>query len=61
MQEFTFTAWCERGSRGVGETFVDVELTEREAKKLVRYGTKSDIYYDTQIKYIRTMPNTNTT
>lgn len=46
MKEFTFTAWCERGSRGIGETFVDVELTEKEAKKLVRYGTKSDIFYD---------------
>ena len=46
MQEFTFTAWCDRGTRGIGETYVDVELTEKEAKKLVRYGTKSDVFYD---------------
>ncbi len=45
MREFTFIAYCTIG-RGSGETYVDVELTEKEAKKLIRYGTDPDIYYD---------------
>lgn len=46
MQEFTFPAYCTFGSGDSGETFVDVELTEKEAKKLIKYGTNPDIYYD---------------
>jgi hypothetical protein len=46
MKEFTFTAWCTLGAGHSGETFVDVELTDKEARKLKKYGTQSDIYYD---------------
>ena len=42
MQEFTFPAWC---SFGTEYTYVDVELSDRDAKKLIRYGTKSDVFY----------------
>lgn len=46
MREFTFTAWCSFGKGDSGETYVDVELTDKEAKKLIKYGTKPEIYYD---------------
>jgi hypothetical protein len=46
MKEFTFPAYCTFGRGDSGETFVDVELTEKEAKKLIKYGTNPDVYYD---------------
>lgn len=46
MKEFTFIAYCTYGRGDSGETFVDVELTEKEAKKLIKYGTNPDIYYN---------------
>lgn len=46
MEEFTFTAWCRFGKGDSGETFVDVELTDEEAKRLIEYGTKVEVYYD---------------
>ena len=46
MKEFTFTAYCTLGKCASGETYVDVELTEKEAKKLIKYGTDPDIYYN---------------
>ena len=46
MKEFTFTAWCRFGKGDSGETWIDVELTDEEAERLVHYGTQADIYYD---------------
>ena len=46
MKEFTFTAWCRFGKGDSGETWIDVELTDEEAERLVYYGTQSDIYYN---------------
>jgi hypothetical protein len=41
MQEYTFPAWCY-----LGETEVEVELTDEEAKLLERLGRNPDIFYD---------------
>lgn len=46
MKEFTFIAYCSFGKGDSGETHVDVELTEEEAKKLIKYGTDPEIYYN---------------
>lgn len=46
MKEFTFPAYCTFGKGDSGETWVDVELTDEEAKKLIKYGTQPDIYYN---------------
>ena len=46
MKEFTFVAYCTYGKGDSGETWVDVELTDEEAEKLIKYGTQSDIFYD---------------
>ena len=46
MKEYTFIAYCTFGRGNSGETEVTVELTNAEAKKLEKYGTQSDIYYD---------------
>lgn len=46
MKEFTFTAYCTFGKGDSGETLVDIELTDKEAERLIKYGTQSDIYYN---------------
>lgn len=46
MKEFTFIAYCTYGKGDSGESYVDVELTEKEAKKLIKYGTNPDVYYN---------------
>lgn len=46
MKEFTFTAYCTFGKGDSGETWIDVELTDEEAERLIKYGTQSDIYWD---------------
>lgn len=46
MKEFTFTAWCRYGKGDSGESWVDVELTDEEAEKLLKYGTQAEIYYN---------------
>lgn len=46
MQEFTFPAWASFGKGDGGETSVEVELTDGEAKRLVFYGTQADIFYE---------------
>ena len=46
MKEFTFCAWCRFGKGDSGETWIDVELTDEEAERLVRFGTQADIYYN---------------
>lgn len=46
MKEFTFTAWCNYGTGDSGESWIDVELTDEEAERLIKYGTQPDIYYN---------------
>lgn len=46
MKEFTFPAWCNFGKCDSGETWVDVELTDEEAERLIKYGTQAEIYYN---------------
>ena len=46
MKEFTFIAYCSFGKGDSGETWVDVELTDEEAERLLKYGTQADVYYD---------------
>ena len=46
MKEFTFIAYFELDHELSCETSIGVELTEKEAKKLMKYGTQADIYYD---------------
>ncbi len=46
MKEFTFTAYCTFGKGDSGETWIDVELTEEEAERLIKYGTQADVYYN---------------
>ena len=47
MKEFTFPAWCRFGKLDSGETLIeDVELTDEEAERLIKYGTQAEIYYD---------------
>lgn len=46
MKEFTFTAWCRFGKGDSGESWIDIELTDEEAEKLIHYGTQTDIYYN---------------
>lgn len=43
MKEYTFIAWCSEYSE---ETEVGVELTNKEAKLLEKYGKQSDYYWD---------------
>lgn len=45
MKTFTFTAWCNYGPGDSGESWVDIELTDEEAERLVYFGTQPDIYY----------------
>jgi hypothetical protein len=45
MKEFTFPAWCRYGKGDSGESWVDVELTDEEAERLIKYGTQAEIYY----------------
>lgn len=46
MKDFTFIAYCTFGKGDSGESFVDVELTDEEYDKLIKYGTQPDIYYN---------------
>lgn len=46
MKEYTFIAFCTFGKGDSGETEVEVELTDEEAKRLEQYGKQADIYYD---------------
>ncbi len=46
MKEFTFIAYCAFGKGDSGETEIEVELTEEEAERLVKFGTQPDIYYN---------------
>lgn len=46
MKEYTFVAYCTLGRGNSGESFVDVELTDEEYDRLIKYGTQPDIYYN---------------
>ena len=46
MKEFTFTAYCTFGKGDSGESWIDVELTDKEAERLIKFGTQPDIYYN---------------
>ena len=46
MKEFTFTAYCTYGKENSGESWIDVELTDEEAERLIKYGTQAEIYYN---------------
>lgn len=46
MKEYTFTAYCTFGKGDSGETEIEVELTDEEAERLVKFGTQPDIYYN---------------
>ena len=46
MKEFTFTAYCNYGKGYSGESWIDVELTDEEAERLIKYGTQAEIYYN---------------
>lgn len=46
MKEYTFTAYCTFGKGDSGETEVEVELTDEEAERLIKFGAQPDIYYD---------------
>ena len=46
MKEFTFPAWVEFGRNDYGETWVNVSLTDEEAERLIKFGTRSEIYYN---------------
>lgn len=46
MKEYTFTAYCTFGKGDSGETEVEVELTDEEAERLLKFGTQTDVFYD---------------
>ena len=46
MNEYTFPAWCRLGAIETGETEVDLDLTDEEARMLEKYGRNIDIFYD---------------
>lgn len=46
MKEFTFTAYCTYGKGDSGESWIDVELTDEEAERLIEYGTQAEVYYN---------------
>lgn len=46
MKEYTFIACCTFGKGDSGESYVDVELTDEEYDRLIKYGTQPDIYYN---------------
>lgn len=46
MKEYTFIAYCTFGKADSGESWIDVELTDEEAEKLIKFGTQPDIYYN---------------
>lgn len=46
MKEFTFTAYCNYGKGDSGESWIDVELTDEEAERLIKYGTQAEFYFN---------------
>lgn len=46
MKIFTFTPYCTFGKGDSGESWIDVELTDEEAERLIKYGTQTEIYYN---------------
>lgn len=46
MKKYTFIAYCTFGRGDSGETEVEVELTDEEAERLLKFGTQTDVFYD---------------
>lgn len=46
MKTITFPAYCTFGKGDSGETEVEVELTDEEYERVMKYGTDEDYYYD---------------
>ena len=46
MKKYIFTAYCTFGKGDSGETEIEVELTDDEAERLIKFGTQPDIYYN---------------
>lgn len=46
MKACTFIAYCTFGKGDSGETEVEVELTDEESERLIKFGTQADIYYN---------------
>lgn len=46
MKTYSLVAWCCFGKGDSAETWIDIELTDEEAERLVYYGTQPDIYYE---------------
>jgi hypothetical protein len=46
MKDYIFTAYCTFGKGDSGETEIEVELTDEDAERLVKFGTQPDIYYN---------------
>lgn len=46
MRTFTFVAWCSYGRGDSQDSWVDVELTEEEADRLIHFGTQPDVYWN---------------
>lgn len=44
MKEFTFPIYCYYGQGDSGESWIDVELTDEEAERLIKYGTQAEVY-----------------
>lgn len=45
MKTITFPAFCNFGKGDSGESWVDVELTDEEYDRIMKYGTNADFYY----------------
>ena len=45
MKEFIFPAWCKSGKFCSGETLVEVNLTDDEAERLIKFGTDPKILH----------------
>ena len=46
MKTITFPAFCRFGKLYSGESDVEVELTDEEYDRIMKYGTNADIYYN---------------
>lgn len=46
MKAYTFIAYCTFGKGDSGETEVEVELTDEESERLLKFGTQAEIYYN---------------
>lgn len=45
MKTFTFPVWVNFGPGDSGETEIEYSLTDKEADRLIKYGTDPEYYY----------------